>query len=267
MRKKMMIQWALTAALGGALAAVAILLKPYSSLAKPESSPFFPSPQHTSETNCPSTVLPSSLQSQANPQISGTSSCLVLVNRCHPWIGGTPENLCTIAQKVSCQNIRLKNKDMRAQEEAVLALEQMANAMYADGAGELIIVSAYRSVDYQDKLFQNKLQRVIASGVSSAQAEQVAAQEVTRPGDSEHHTGYAFDLAGADHSLDSFAGSNQEHWILENGFRYGFIIRYPSDKTDITGIIHEPWHIRYVGVQAATDMHGQGLCLEEYVGQ
>ena len=94
----------------------------------------------------------------------------------------------------------------------------------------------------------------------------MAAQEVTRPGDSEHHTGYAFDLAGADNSLDSFAGSSQERWILQNGPKYGFVIRYPSDKTEVTGIIHEPWHIRYVGAEAATDMQRQGMCLEEYAG-
>lgn len=264
MKKNAMIQWGLVAVLGAALAAVAMLLRPDASLAKPEASPFFPSPQPISGAASP-TFLSVGTTTQPIQAAGGVPDRLVLVNSNHPWTGGTPQGLCTIAQQISCQNIRLKNKEMRAQSEAVLALQQMADAMAAEGAGPLIIVSAYRSVDYQDKLFQNKVQRVIASGTPMSNAEQVASQEVTRPGDSEHHTGYAFDLAGTDNSLDSFAGSDQERWLLENGPKYGFVIRYPSDKTEVTGIIHEPWHIRYVGAEAASDMQRLGMCLEEYV--
>ena len=265
MRKNAIIQWAMVAVLGAALVAVATLLRPDASLARPEASPFFPSPRPAASAAATS-LLPLSAAAPTSTTAGGIPDRLVLVNSSHPWTGGTPQGLCTIAQQISCRNIRLKSLEMRAQTEAVTALQQMADAMAAEGAGELIIVSAYRSVAYQDKLFQNKVQRVIASGTPSVNAEQVAAQEVTRPGDSAHHTGYAFDLAGADNSLDSFAGSSQERWILQNGPKYGLVIRYPSDKTEVTGIIHEPWHIRYVGAEAATDMQRQGMCLEEYAG-
>lgn len=265
MQKNVIIQWGLVAVLSATLAAVALLLRPDASLARPEASPFFPSPQPTSNATA-TTLPPTTAAALPGTPADGVPHRLVLVNSDHPWTGGTPQGLCTIAQHISCRNIRLKSLEMRAQAEAVTALQQMADAMAAEGAGELIIVSAYRSVAYQEKLFQNKLQRVIASGTPSVNAEQVASQEVTRPGDSEHHTGYAFDLAGADNSLDSFAGSSQERWILQNGPKYGFVIRYPSDKTEVTGIIHEPWHIRYVGPEAATDMQRQGMCLEEYAG-
>lgn len=84
------------------------------------------------------------------------------------------------------------------------------------------------------------------------------------PGTSEHQTGLAVDInADGIHS----AGYEVYDWLARNAHRYGFIRRYPPDKTALTGISNEPWHYRYVGVTAATEMHQRGLCLEEYLAE
>jgi LAS superfamily LD-carboxypeptidase LdcB len=192
-------------------------------------------------------------------------SPLTLVNTDHPWQGGTPKGLVNLSKAISCRNIKLKNNTLEAQDEAVQALQSMADAMNASGLGPLCVTSAYRSVEYQRGLFESKVAKVIAQGTSQNNAPAVAAQEVARPGNSEHHTGYAFDLAGADFKMDSFNGSDIFRWFEIHGAEYGFVQRYPADKTDITHIVNEPWHIRYVGVKAAREMMEQHLCLEEYV--
>jgi D-alanyl-D-alanine carboxypeptidase len=120
------------------------------------------------------------------------------------------------------------------------------------------INSTYRSVKIQDKWYQEEVERVILTGLSESDACVKAATKVAAPGTSEHATGLAVDL--------STRIPNGE-WFVENCYNYGFILRYPADKTDITGIIHEPWHFRYVGVEAATSIMEQGICLEEYLGQ
>lgn len=190
---------------------------------------------------------------------------LMLVNPWNAFPQGTPAGLVNIADSIQCENLKLKNDAMLAQGEAVEALARMAEAMAKDQVGPLRLVSAYRSIEYQQGLYQNKVQRVIASGTPEDDAEDAAAREVARPGYSEHHTGYAFDFSGADGTLDSFYQSDAYRWVAEHGAQYGFIIRYPEEKSSITGIIYEPWHLRYVGPEAAQAMASQGLCLEEYL--
>ena len=86
------------------------------------------------------------------------------------------------------------------------------------------------------------------------------------PGTSEHETGLAADIVTPSYQrLDAgYAGTKAAKWLLENAASYGFVLRYPEDKTEITGIDYEPWHYRYVGVEAAKEIMAQGLCLEEY---
>ena len=88
------------------------------------------------------------------------------------------------------------------------------------------------------------------------------------PGTSEHHTGNAIDLISTNYvSLDeTFAQNPAYEWLQQNAHRFGFILRYPADKTDITGYSYEPWHYRFVGADAATEIHERGLTLEEYLG-
>ena len=224
-------------------------------------------PSGSAITPAPQTATLDTQGTQEKPagQTLSAERLLVLVNANHPWSGEDPSGLVTLAQAIACRNITLKNRQMRGQEEAVFALQELADALADAGLGALRVTSAYRTPSYQQGLFDNKVQRVIAQGVDPGEAEGVAAQEVTRPGTSEHHTGLAFDLMGEDNTLDGFVHTQEYLWIKENAALYGFIIRYPEDKKAITGIIHEPWHLRYVGADAARVIAQEGICLEEYI--
>ena len=100
------------------------------------------------------------------------------------------------------------------------------------------------------------------SGYSKEAAEKEAATCIALPGSSEHHTGLAVDF---NVTSQSFENSKTFKWLKENAENYGFIMRYPSDKMDITGgIIYEPWHWRFVGINIAKEMKSLGMCYEEY---
>ena len=90
---------------------------------------------------------------------------------------------------------------------------------------------------------------------------------MARPGTSEHQLGLALDIVDLDYQqLDTRQEETPEQkWLMENSWKYGFILRYPTDKSNITGIIYEPWHYRYVGKEAAKVIHEKGICLEEYL--
>ncbi len=127
--------------------------------------------------------------------------------------------------------------------------------------------SSYRTQKKQVSLYENKVSRLLKKGLKPIDARMEAATVVAYPGTSEHQLGLALDIVDADYqALDT----DQEHtpvqkWLMKNSWRYGFILRYPSGKSGITGIIYEPWHYRYVGRTAAAEMHQTGLCLEEYI--
>ena len=101
-------------------------------------------------------------------------------------------------------------------------------------------------------------------GYSRTEAKKKAEAWVAVPGTSEHQLGLAVDI-NADTSVCSKDAVYD--WLDQNSYKYGFIHRYPSDKTDITGVINEPWHYRYVGVEAATEIHEKGITLEEYLDE
>ncbi|MFR5864844.1 MAG: D-alanyl-D-alanine carboxypeptidase family protein [Acutalibacteraceae bacterium] len=84
---------------------------------------------------------------------------------------------------------------------------------------------------------------------------------------SEHQSGLCVDMHNLPSANISFGETAQAKWLAENAHRFGFILRFPADKTDITGVQYEPWHFRFVGREAATEIYEQGLCLEEYLGQ
>lgn len=123
--------------------------------------------------------------------------------------------------------------------------------------------SGYRSVERQTQLFNNKVLRCKKQGyTNTVEAEIKAATEVARPWTSEHHTGLAIDFNGV---KDDFYTTKEYSWLMKNAPDYGFILRYPKNKINITGVIFEPWHFRYVGKNAAKEISESGLCLEEYV--
>ena len=131
-----------------------------------------------------------------------------------------------------------------------------------------IVRAAYRSRDTQSYLYENKIQEWQADGYSREEAEAVASTIVAIPGSSEHQLGLACDIADTYGTLNSSqADSPMQQWLMANCTNYGFILRFPDGKSDITGIIYEPWHYRYVGKEMAAKITESGLCLEEYLEQ
>ncbi len=130
-----------------------------------------------------------------------------------------------------------------------------------------MICSSYRTMDSQQQLFNQEVSTYIVQGYSQGDAKKQAAQWVAVPGTSEHQTGLALDIVSSSYQLLNKDQENtpEQKWLIENSYKYGFILRYPSDKTHITGIEYEPWHYRYVGKDAAKESKERGICLEEYL--
>ena len=130
-----------------------------------------------------------------------------------------------------------------------------------------VVCSSYRTQEYQEGLFKNRVARYVYQGYSDEEAVELAGQSVAVPGTSEHQLGLALDIVENNHwRLDeSQAKRPTQIWLMENSWRYGWILRYPVDKSAVTGIIYEPWHYRYVGKDIAKQIHDLGLCLEEYL--
>ena len=148
------------------------------------------------------------------------------------------------------------------------AYMEMINACKAAGYSP-VNCSGYRTQETQQSLYDNKVQRLISSGMSEEEAKTEAAKAVAIPGTSEHQLGLAVDLVDANmQDLTSAQESTEtQKWLMANSWRYGFIHRYPNGKTDITGIIYEPWHYRYVGKDAAQEIFNRDITLEEYLGK
>ena len=119
----------------------------------------------------------------------------------------------------------------------------------------------------QQENFNRQVDIFKGQGYDEEEAQELAAREVAVPGTSEHQLGLAVDIIDTDNwNLDESQESMPtQQWLMANSWRYGFILRYPTGTTDITGIIYEPWHYRYVGREAAREMTELDLCLEEYV--
>ena len=138
--------------------------------------------------------------------------------------------------------------------EAAYALEAMFQDAKVSGV-TLIAVSGYRSYDYQNKLYIRAIKNYGPNQKGSA-----------APNESEHRTGLAMDITGLSGGTieERFGNTKEGKWLAANCYKYGYIIRYPKNKTDITGIIYEPWHVRYVGKELATKLHTSGLTMEEF---
>lgn len=130
-----------------------------------------------------------------------------------------------------------------------------------------LICSSYRTQEKQTKLFENKVRSYKKEGYSDEKAKELALNWVAYPGNSEHQTGLALDIVSEENQIldESQIKSDCQQWLMKNSYKYGFILRYPQDKTDITGIDFEPWHYRYVGKDAAGEIYRKSICLEEYV--
>ena len=144
-------------------------------------------------------------------------------------------------------------------------LQKMMDDCRAAGYDPLIC-SSYRSNEKQTRLFNNKVQQYLDAGYSESEAKIEAGKWVAVPGTSEHQTGLTVDIVSVDNQNlnDSQLNNPCQLWLMEHCYDYGFILRYPLDKSEITKINFEPWHYRYVGKEAAQEIKEKGICLEEY---
>ena len=145
-------------------------------------------------------------------------------------------------------------------------MKNMLAAAAADGI-DLVTTSAYRSYDYQKTNFESSVKYREQNGMSESEAYAATLREVQYPGFSEHSAGVAVDILSNEYASmddDGFENTEAFRWLDSHAAEYGFILRYPRDKEDITGIIYEPWHYRFVGVYYANDIKQSGLTMEEY---
>lgn len=141
-------------------------------------------------------------------------------------------------------------------------LARMYNAALNDNI-TLKINNAYRSKDEQNQIFESKMNAYENEGYTKEKAYEQTTLTVQVPGYSEHETGLAIDFSNEGHYDEN---EKMWEWLKNNAYKYGFILRYPEDKYEITKIDYEPWHYRYVGKKAAKDITNKNLTLEEYLG-
>ncbi len=212
----------------------------------------------------PSTHKPTTTHSTASKSfdkskysLTDPTSIWVVVNKQRPL---DPKNY--VPADLVSPNVALRlpasNSSMKMRTEAAHALEAMFTAAKQAGV-PLRVSSAYRSYVYQVSLY---------SGYVQKEGQVAADAESARPGFSEHQTGLAVDvgnLNGACEVEQCFGDSAAGKWVAANAYRYGFIVRYPQELTDVTGYEYEPWHLRYIGVDLATEMRSKGVqTLEEF---
>ncbi len=188
------------------------------------------------------------------PVIDPNDWRLILVNKQNP----VPDDFTVKLSGIS--------DSMQVDERIIADVYRMMDAASDDGVN-LMICSAYRSYDRQKTLFNNKINKLMGEGMTYLEAYKVGSMNVTVPGTSEHHLGLALDILTGSYTKmdDGFGDTAAGKWLAENASDYGFILRYPKGKEDITGIVYEPWHFRYVGREYAKDIEERGVCLEEYL--
>ena len=189
------------------------------------------------------------------PEVTETPWNLVLVNPWHPLPEDYQFELTTVTGKYKI--------DSRCAD----ALGQFLADCKAAGHTPYIC-SAYRTWDDQVYLFDKKVKSFTSKGYSEEEAKILAAKETAVPGTSEHQLGLAVDILCQSRPWldEGQANTATQKWLMANCHKYGFILRYPKGTTPITGIIYEPWHYRYVGVEIATEIMTKGITLEEYLG-
>ena len=133
--------------------------------------------------------------------------------------------------------------------------------------GNPVVCSSYRPHMKQVALFDQQVESLVSAGRTREEAEAEAGTVVALPGTSEHEIGLAVDICDYDYQNldDAQADTPTQKWLMKHSWEYGFILRYPVNKSNITGIIYEPWHYRYVGKEAAREITEKGICLEEYL--
>lgn len=182
---------------------------------------------------------------------------LLVVNEENPL----PEDYNYGANTVQIAKKYLNGGNNRFDEGAYPYLVAMIEAAWRDNV-KLYVWSPYRSYNDQQMVFENNVKSVMKEkGLNKTDAEKEVRKTVLYPGTSEHHTGLCADFNMAD---DRFSDTEMFTWLCNNAANYGFILRYPSDKEDITSVDYESWHWRFVGINRAKEINSLGLCLEEF---
>lgn len=193
----------------------------------------------------------SSYQQQA--QFSKDDWRLILVNAENP----IPDDFT-----VEFDSVQGYKVDKRIKE----PLENMINAAKSEGI-DLLICYGYRTYEQSKALFEKQINYQLSRGLAYEEAVREAAKWVAPPGTSEHHTALAVDIVTPSNQVldHEFKNTDAACWMKDNAYKYGFILRYPEDKQEITGITFEPWHYRFVGNEAAEYMYQNDICLEEFL--
>ena len=201
--------------------------------------------------------IPTSIHASDKPVSAGDSWALMLVNWEHP-----------LPDDFSIPELTQLRNGHAVDSRAYPALQALMDDARAAGLRPLIC-SSYRTWDTQERLFEQEVQNWMGRGYIREEAMDRAAMWVARPGTSEHQTGLAVDIVDMSYQvLDEQQESTPvQKWLMAHCAEYGFILRYPTDNSALTGIGYEPWHYRYVGTEAADEIMENGLCLEEYLSR
>lgn len=255
-RRHAPLKWVLALSLFAAVAVlVVLLLRGKADAAQVQMAVSLPTSSPTALATAPPTPTPF----QKKP----ASGYLILINWDHPNPSTErPQGLVTMGTLFT-EELVTANMDASINEVAGQALVQMFQDAKDAGIGQYIITSAYRSQSYQQTMFDEMLAEDPDYG-SDPYNNPV---KVMSGRCTEHATGLAVDILAENYKEadDGYADTAEGRWLQENAPLYGFVVRYPLNKEHITGVIYEPWHIRYVGVDAAKEMTELGMCLEEYV--
>ena len=194
-----------------------------------------------------------------NYHFTSTGKQIIMVNPWNPLPEDYSPVLVTVEHGLGVQGMQV---DKRCYDALVTMLTDCNTE-----CPRAVVVSSYRTQEYQQKLFDRKTNYYRNRGLDLEEAKIEAAKTIAVPGTSEHQLGLAVDIVDSrSYSLtEEQADLPAQKWLMENCWRYGFVLRYPADKTDVTGIIYEPWHYRYVGNELAKELYECGLTLEEYI--
>lgn len=192
-----------------------------------------------------------------------------LVNHNNPLGEGyAPKGLFSLSE-LDCPTVEGGQYELVS--EAAYSLARMLKDMEKaiDREDSILVTSAYRSYSKQKGLYEGYVEELMDKGFSRSDAENEVSKTAAKAGYSEHQTGLCVDfIEKGKLELDvSFEKCKAFDWLYENSYKYGFVLRYPIDKVAITGYSYEPWHFRFVGIDAATVMYEDNLCLEEYLAQ
>lgn len=181
-----------------------------------------------------------------------------LINQTHPIepIDYVPDDLIDVIDTrpgIAMQKLR---------QYPAKALEGLLKEARAQGFSDIKVISAYRDYNYQKELYDSRTAEYIKQYGENYL--DYIIPTTAMPGHSEHQSGMCLDMTNAANSSKTFGDTPEGMWLAENAHRFGFVVRYPADKIEITGIDYEPWHFRYVGKYHATQMYERKMCLEEY---